>query len=139
MSIGYLFLLETTIVLGRQSLGTQPEISYKSERSAYKYDANVNMKRSGRFHWSSHSIVLRSCIPNEENAILRVHQAQVLCSFRPVRSSYGRSPVLGGNKLNKLLIDFLWHFWALPTLDMHSPHILGRLIPASREKCSTAE
>jgi hypothetical protein len=58
----------------------------------------------------------------------------------PEGSSPRVSPtVLGGNKLNKLLIDFLWHFWAPPTLDMHSPHILGRLIPASREKCSTVE
>jgi hypothetical protein len=78
-------------------------------------------------------------ISNEENAILRVHQAQVLCSIGPVRSSNIGSPVFGGNKVNELLIDFLRHFWAFPALDMHRPHVLGGLIPADGHKCSIGE
>jgi hypothetical protein len=78
-------------------------------------------------------------IPDEENAILRVHQTQVLCSIRPVRSSYVRSPVFGGNKVNELLVDFLCHFWAFPALYVHRPHVLGGLIPANGEKCPIGE
>jgi hypothetical protein len=101
---------------------------FKSERSAYNYVTQPENEAQKTVPLSFS--LDRVGISNGEDTTLSVHQAQALCSIRPVRSAYVGSLVFGGNKCNKLLIDILWHFWAFPALDMHSCHILGRLIPA---------